>query len=235
MAPWVVALAAGLGLGYTVGAHGYHRWLGRGALRCAPGAAGALAFTFDDGPDPEVTLEVARILEDYGGRGTFFVVARRLARYGWVARELAERGHELGLHGLTHRHLWTLGPAATFQHLRQGVRALQQVGLTPVRFYRPPWGHFNGAVCLAARRLGLQVVLWSAAPPDWRTAVKGGALLRSMVAGLEPGAIVDLHDSGPLQRRGALLRALPEALARAAEGGLRAVTLSELLRRAEHR
>lgn len=219
-----VALAA-----HTLLPQAWHRGMGRGVLRSGPPGRPAVAFTFDDGPDPEVTLRVAALLEGFGARGTFFVVAQRLAAYGWVARSLAERGHEVALHGLTHRHLWLMGPQATGRQLREGLDRLQQAVGARVRFYRPPWGHFNGTVVAAARRLGLQVVLWTCAPPDWRRGVRSEHLARAIISGLRPGAIIDLHDRGPLEERGALLEALPKALERARARGLLPVSLSRLL------
>ena len=37
-----------------------------------PAGAQKIAVTFDDGPDPDFTLAVAALIEQYGGRSTFF-------------------------------------------------------------------------------------------------------------------------------------------------------------------
>ena len=224
---WPGGVAGLAYLAYTLVPHAWLRSRSRAVRRSGPRERRAVAFTFDDGPDPDVTPKVAALLEQAGARGTFFVLAERLGRFGGVVRELVARGHEVGLHGLSHRHLWTLGPLGTWHHLREGVRRLQAATGHPVRYYRPPWGHFNGAVLSAARRLGLEVVLWTSAPPDWRR-VGTDRLLAELTESLRPGAVIDLHDGGPLEARQALLEALPHVLHAARGMGLKAVTLSEL-------
>lgn len=222
-------LAGGVWALWSLGAHVWFRGLRRGVICRGPAGAGGVAFTFDDGPDPEGTPAVADILEAAGFRGTFFVLSHRLRRFGHVAREMVQRGHEVALHGLTHRHLWLQGPVATLRQVRLGVQAIEAATGVRPRFYRPPWGHFNGGAAWAARRMGLAVVLWSSAPPDYRPALALPRLREAMIRGVEPGAIIDLHDAGPAGAREALLQSLAAAVEHARLVGLAGMTLSQLL------
>ena len=221
------ALAA---LSYTVGADVWYRGLGHGVIREGPGDGEQLALTFDDGPDPVWTERIASVLEEFGARGTFFVLASSARRHPAVLRRLLDGGHEVALHGYDHRPLWLTGPRESCRRLLEAVAVLDGIldGQRP-RYYRPPWGHFNLAAARCARELGLRLVLWSHAPPDWRARTTPGALVRHLREALRPGAIVDLHDAGPRDRPRALAEALPEALAFGQSRGLRFVTLSHLL------
>lgn len=216
---------------YTAGAQLWHRGLGRGIVRQGPPGRRAVALTFDDGPDPEWTARIASALEASGARGTFFVLARRARQHPDVIRRLVDSGHEIALHGFDHRHLWIMGPREMCERLEEGAAILErlQQGRRP-RFYRPPWGHFNLAAVRCARNSGMQVVLWSAAPPDWVRHIGPEALAERIAAALRPGAIIDLHDGGPPGRAQTLYEALPAVLDRARASGLLCVTLSELLR-----
>ena len=49
-----------------------------------------VAITFDDGPDDPYTLEIARILDARGAKGTFFMVGKALDRRPDIARALRE-------------------------------------------------------------------------------------------------------------------------------------------------
>src|SRR3954470_8261340 len=75
--------------------------------------AGGVALTFDDGPDPDSTPMVLDALDVAGGHATFFLVGEQLMRHHAIAREAAERGHELALHCFSHvRHMELPGRAA---------------------------------------------------------------------------------------------------------------------------
>src|SRR5688572_10324897 len=57
-----------------------------------------IAFTFDDGPDPETTPRVLDLLARHGAHATFFVVGRRAEQHPELVRRLVEEGHAIGSH-----------------------------------------------------------------------------------------------------------------------------------------
>src|SRR5664279_2811188 len=78
------------------------RWREVPGLQHVPAAGGA-ALTFDDGPDPVFTPRLLDALEGAGATATFFVVGERIAGNEELLREVERRGHEIALHGMTHR------------------------------------------------------------------------------------------------------------------------------------
>lgn len=74
-----------------------------------------VSFTFDDVPDTALT-EGARILEDHGVRGTFYIAGDLLGRQepdrtlisAEGCKQLAKAGHEIGCHTFAHRAVHTL-------------------------------------------------------------------------------------------------------------------------------
>ena len=71
-------------------------------------------------------------------RATFFVVGELVARWDRQLRELVAAGHEVGLHGFTHRHLQVLGPGGFADELRMGVDTLgERLGVSPAGFRAP--------------------------------------------------------------------------------------------------
>ena len=221
------ALAA---LAYTVGADLWYRAPGRRALRSGPPGEAEVALTFDDGPDPVWSPRIAALLESEQARGTFFVLASRARQHPDVVRRLLDGGHEVALHGYDHLPLWLTGPRATCRRLEEAVAILRDIDPRACpRFYRPPWGHFNLAAARCAQSMGMRLVLWSSAPPDWAPGVPPRVVADRVAAALRPGAIVDLHDGGRADRARRLFEALPEALRAGRGRGLRFVTLSRLL------
>src|SRR5580765_499192 len=79
-------------------------------------AKGVVAFTFDDGPNPETTPQVIDALEKYNVPAAFFIVTQRLAgKLGEKARDVLAReladGFVIGDHSMTHPNLKTAAGA----------------------------------------------------------------------------------------------------------------------------
>src|SRR5205085_2109851 len=135
-----------------------------GLERLDPATAGErrVALTFDDGPDTDSTPAVLDALDAIGVRATFFVVGEQLERNWRIARDAAERGHELALHGYTHPRHDRLAPAAARDEVARGVGAFEAaLGRRPA-LMRPPYGFFSEHSYAACRKLELEPIYWSA-------------------------------------------------------------------------
>jgi peptidoglycan/xylan/chitin deacetylase (PgdA/CDA1 family) len=192
---------------------------------------GQMALTFDDGPsdDTPATLDV---LETLGLRATFFVLGRQLEAFPEMGRAMVERGHEVASHGYDHFHHLLARPSAISPDVHRAVEVHQTVLGEAPRFYRPTYGQLCSATLSAARRHGLEVILWSRWGKEFAE-TEPQAVRRRLEPGLVPGAIVLLHDNDVSCRpgTGALTRrVLPSLADDLAERGLRAVTVGELLR-----
>lgn len=184
------------------------------------GEGKAVALTFDDGPHPEGTPAILDELARHAVTATFFLTGEQVLRHPEVAREVAARGHTVGVHGHRHLLLTVRPPRATWLDLARAKAVVEEAtGATP-RLYRPPYGVANAAVLVAARRLGLRVVLWSRWGRDWEAAATAASVASTLTRDLRGGEILLLHDAdhyaSPRSWR-ATLAALP-AIAAAVDG-----------------
>jgi peptidoglycan/xylan/chitin deacetylase (PgdA/CDA1 family) len=99
------------------------------------------------------------------------------------------------------------------------------IGSVP-RLFRPPYDEAAPEHELIARSLDLLDIRWSVDSGDSRVGSTPRAVLRTVRAGLRPGAIVLLHDLHPWTP--AVVRRI---LRIAHRRGLRPVTIPDLLRR----
>jgi peptidoglycan/xylan/chitin deacetylase (PgdA/CDA1 family) len=182
------------------------------------------ALTFDDGPSP-YTIRLARELRRGHARATFFVVGSRVALFPAGARAAARVG-VLGNHTWSHPHLRALSLGDVRRELIETQQAVGRVVGSAPRLFRPPFDEADPADDLLARELNLLDIRWSVDGGDTRLGMTPAAVVRTVRAGLRPGAIVLLHDLHP-RTPGVVRRVLRTAHRR----GLRAVTIPELLRR----
>jgi peptidoglycan-N-acetylglucosamine deacetylase len=158
--------------------------------------SGAISLTFDDGPDELWTVRVLAELRRLDIRATFFLMGERVQATPWLARAIAQDGHEIGLH--CHRHIRhiDLGEPEIEADTLAALATFADIGITPTR-WRTPWGMQTPASVRVAERHGLNLVHWTIDTHDWRGDTSEEMLVR-VKEGLEDGAIVLMHDAlGP--------------------------------------
>ena len=159
-----------------------------------------VALTFDDGPDPDGTPGVLDALDAAGLKATFFMVGEQVKAAPALAGEVAKRGHEIALHGATHRPHRELSPRDSRDEPAYGLGTLEAATGRRPRWFRPPYGVFNEHSYEAVRAVGLDPVYWSAWGMDWET-ISAERILGLVEPDLAPGAILVLHDSARYAER----------------------------------
>lgn len=205
-------------------------WI-RGHLVCrVDDAAGRFALTFDDGPSPAHTPRLLEILRRYHARATFFVLRSAVTRWPALLRRVAEAGHEIGAHGDWHLPMPIAPPAVVRRELLVCARAIEDAGVARPRFYRPPFGLMLPGQAAQARALGFEPVLGDVYPEDPQRPGVAKIVARTLRR-LRGGSILILHDGSAWipGDRSQTVQAVEIILAEAAEQGLRAVTVGELL------
>lgn len=150
-------------------------------------------------------------------------------------RRLAEAGHEVGNHTWTHPRLTTLGDDEIREEMGRTSARLAAVLGHEARYWRAPFFDVDERVRRAIGDLAGREVWYSSMPGDWE--LPAAETARRVLADLEPGDIVCLHDGRPANEppelswptRAATVDAVGLVLDELTRRGLRAVTISELL------
>jgi peptidoglycan/xylan/chitin deacetylase (PgdA/CDA1 family) len=153
-----------------------------------------VALTFDDGPDPAGTPPVLRALGEAGVPATFFMLGEHARAHPGLTAEVIAAGHEVALHGDTHRRADRLDPGEAREDVLRGAATLRELGCD-LRFYRPPFGRSSEGTLEGVARAGLQQIYWSAWGFDWERRATPAGIARRVAEDLEPGAVVLLHDT----------------------------------------
>jgi peptidoglycan/xylan/chitin deacetylase (PgdA/CDA1 family) len=98
-----------------------------------------VALTFDDGPNDPWTLRIADVLDQYGVKGTFFVVGKNADVHPEVVRALVERGHLVGNHSYDHRKRDAIFDLR-YGELGKAETSIARAGGVCPALFRPPNG-----------------------------------------------------------------------------------------------
>jgi len=183
-----------------------------------------VALTFDDGPWPETTDRILKILHQFDARATFFVTGKQVEQFPATVRQMVAAGHVVGNHSWNHP-MDEVDDRTAIREVEGTNRLIQQViGIRPV-LYRPPGGNLDNRLTAYARHKGYAIAMWSVDSEDYYVAAP--LIVDKVLRQVRPGGIILLHDGGGDQMT--TVEALPQILTALSRQGYRFVTLPELL------
>jgi len=194
---------------------------------------GAVALTFDDGPDPRFTPQVLDILAREHVPATFFVIGASAAATPALVARMSGEGHEIGNHTFSHPDVDSVGELRLRSELESTTDIVASIiGRRPL-LYRPPSladveprTSASASAFARAGALGYLVVDADVDPRDWSQS-RSRAIIDDTLAQAEHGGVILLHDGGGDRR--ATVEALPTIIAGLRARGLRFVSLSDLI------
>lgn len=198
----------------------------------------AIALTFDDGPDPDYTPAILRVLESRRVPATFFVIGENALEHPELLQRIVADGDELGNHSYTHPNLAEVRAFGTELELNATQRLIESYTGRSTRLFRAPY--FGDAEPTTADELrpasiaqarGYTIVGLHVDPADWRTpgvqAIVDRTVQQIESATPEQSAnVVLLHDGGG--NRTQTVAALPQIIDRLRADGYRFVGVSQL-------
>lgn len=182
-----------------------------------------VAISFDASWGAEHTREILDTLDAYDVKASFFLVNLWVEEYPDLAREIAQRGHEIGLHSVSHPHFPALSQQEMAEELQENFRLIQETtGYCPSLF-RPPFGDYDNTVIRTVNDCGYDCIQWSKDSLDWQD-LSADAICERVLKDIHQGDIVLFHNNGLHTAE-----ALPRILESLSAQGLQAVPVGEIL------
>ncbi len=153
-----------------------------------------VAISFDAAWGADKTAEIMTICEEYGVNATFFLVGFWVEDYPEVARNIAERGFEIGLHSSTHPDMCNLSTSQMSLELTKNRDIIQAVCGVEAKLFRPPYGSYNDTLIEVCDDLDIMPVQWSVDSLDWK-GLSAGEIAGRVCKQSKAGSIVLFHNN----------------------------------------
>ena len=184
-----------------------------------------LMLTFDDGPS-EYTSGLLGVLSELHVPATFFVLGKRATAMPELVRAIAEAGHDLGIHGWSHKAFTELTTEGLSSEVGRTQAKIRELTGSECRDVRPPYGRYDGPAVSWLASQDLVTWLWTADARDYEPTTSVDQIVRNTLLSLTPGGIVLMHDGGG--DRSKTVQALPRIIEGARDRGFRFVALRDV-------
>ncbi len=160
-------------------------------------------LTFDDGPDPDVSPEVLKILDNFKIKASFFCVGDNVRKHPGTYEMIREKGHVTGNHSFNHLNGWKTKNQA---YLANIARCREYVDS---RLFRPPYGRIRNS---QARHLknAYNIIMWSVLAGDFDRRFSREDCIKNVLSNTESGSVIVFHDSRKTKDK--VLYALPAVI-----------------------
>ena len=179
------------------------RWLYPQALWRMDVNDHSVYLTFDDGPIPESTPFILKVLKEFDVKATFFVVGDNVRKYPELYQQILNEGHRVGNH--TYNHIG--GARHSIYTYEKNVKKCDD--LIHSNLFRPPHGWMRPTQYHRFKHK-FRIVMWDLVTRDYSKRLSAYDVVRNVHLYARNGSIITFHDS--LKSIDKLHYALPASL-----------------------
>jgi len=156
-----------------------------------------LYLTFDDGPHPEITPWVLKLLKEYNAKATFFCVGENIDKYPEIFQQLLAEGHSIGNHTYNHLNGWKTSTSAYLENVEKAERSIHLHSSVKIqnKLFRPPYGKPSIFQINKLKKRNYQLVMWEVLSGDFDQEITSEACLKNVTDYGTSGSILVFHDS----------------------------------------
>jgi peptidoglycan/xylan/chitin deacetylase (PgdA/CDA1 family) len=127
-------------------------------------------LTFDDGPH-KVSDQILTMLGEFDAKATFFMLDGNIKSFPEAVKRMAENGHSLGAHGVTHdKKKIYQSPQSVIDEMNQTLNTIKEITGIDASLIRTPYGsapHMTEPYKKAVSDMGYQMWDWNIDSKDW--------------------------------------------------------------------
>ena len=167
-------------------------------------------ITFDDGPIPQTTPEILKILDDYNVKATFFCLGKNVEKHQDIFGEIINVGHAIGNHSFDHKSGWKTKNADYFTNIEKANSIFK------TNLFRPPYGRIKPSQIKYLKKK-YKIIMWDVLTGDFDPQTSKEECVKNVINNVSSGSIIVFHDS--LKAKEKVLYALPKVLDKLRKNG----------------
>ncbi len=160
-------------------------------------------LTFDDGPIPETTPKILKILDDYNAKATFFCVGENVEKHPDLFMEVKNKLHAVGNHTYNHLKGWSTPNFVYFRNVEKADALIHS------SLFRAPYGKITRAQQSTLTKK-YNIVMWDVLTGDYDSRISPEQCLQNALNYTREGSVIVFHDS--IKAKKNMLFALPKVL-----------------------
>jgi peptidoglycan/xylan/chitin deacetylase (PgdA/CDA1 family) len=163
---------------------------------------GTWAITYDDGPHPTYTKQIANNLKEFDIKSTFFSLSQNVVQYPKISNAIKEMGMEIANHSHDHKQLTKLNDKQLdFEILSSTDKITNVIGEKP-KYFRCPYGAGTNVSRVRQRiaKEDMVHVFWNVDSLDWQDRNPASIVARvkkQMAMAKNGGGVILFHDIHP--------------------------------------
>jgi len=150
-------------------------------------------LTFDDGPVPGITDYVLEMLDKRDMKATFFMVGDNIQKNPSLAREVLERGHQVGNHTYHHVNGYRTSEEVYVQDMEKCQEMIGEHLGFKANLFRPPYGRITRKQYKILNDTH-HVIMWDVLSGDFDPQQSPEKCLQKTIKYTQNGSIVVFHD-----------------------------------------
>ncbi len=172
----------------------------------------SVLMTFDDGPIPETTPKIIKILNDFNAKATFFCLGKNVEKHPDLFELIKQNGHSVGNHTHNHKNGWKTPNPEYFDDIKKADKYINS------NLFRPPYGRIKPSQIKFLKRK-YKIVMWDVVAGDFDSNISSEKCYSNVMNNVENGSVIVFHDS--LKAKGRVLEVLPRVLSELRNRGYR--------------
>ena len=146
-------------------------------------------LTFDDGPFPDATHFILKILKAEQVKATFFLVGQQIEQYPDLFNQIIKDGHVIANHSYSHKNGWKSNNSTYLNDIEKCQKLMPEN-----KIFRPPYGKIS-PLQISKLKTKYKIILWDVLSWDFLPNITPEKVKDNVLKNTTSGSIIVFHNN----------------------------------------